>query len=294
MNVLFTSSSVEQEYLRWARQFPGEDRYDGKHTVGLLDVLRAHFLIADYFMDKREGIGGIGPRDPNLVHSAVYRQFVAYGGREKWSDPYQKAATLVFGLVKDHPFHDANKRTGLLVFLYALHKMGRVPTAKQQELEDLMVETAEGALVRYPRRKELEKRSDDADVLFLADYLKRHSRERDSRYYTITYHELDYRLREFGFRLCHPHNNFIDVARIEQKRRFLGLGRREEILVKVAQIGFPGWKSQVGKGAVATVRRETGLTPEKGVDSAAFFKGADALKSLIDSYSGPLQRLATR
>ena len=294
MEVAFEHAKVEHEYRRWLSDFGTADEYDTKETVGLLDVLRAHFLIADYFYDQQSGLGGIGPRDPNLLHSAVYRQFVGFEGRRKWTDQYQRAATLVFGLVSDHPFHDANKRTGLLVMLYALHKMNRSPTVQQAALEDLMVEIADRSLDKYGRMKKLAKRSDDADVLFLADYLKRNSRERDSRHYTITYQELDRTLREFGHCLCNPHKNFIDVSRIETRRTLLGFGKKEERLVWLAQIGFPGWKSQVGKGAIGTVRKKTRLTSEYGVDSASFFRGADPLHALIESYQGPLHRLAFR
>jgi death-on-curing protein len=294
MEVAFLNDMVSNEYKRWARQVDADDQYDTQETVGLLDVLRAHFLIADYFFGKESGLGGIGPRDLHLLHSAVYRQFVAYGGITKWRTPYEKAATLVFGLVTDHPFHDANKRTGLLTYLYALHKMNRYPTNGQNDLENFMVEVAERSLDKYRRMKELLRRADDADVLFIADYLKRNSRERDSRYYTITYKELDSRLRDFSHCLSNPHNNYIDICRIDYGREFPFFGKQKEKLVKIAQIGFPSWKSQVGKGAIATVRRAAKLTAEHGVDSAMFYRGADPLKALIAQYEGPLQRLAFR
>jgi len=294
MEVVFSNEAIAGEYQRWAGQVDSDDRYDTRDTVGLLDVLRAHFLIADYFLGRESGLGGIGPRDLHLLHSAVYRQFVAYGGRSKWRTNYEKAATLVFGLVTDHPFHDANKRTGLLTYLYALHKMNRYPTNGQNDLEDFMVEIAERSLTKYRRMQDLAKREDDADVLFIADYLKRNSRERDSRYYTITYNELDRRLRDFGHCLHNPHKNFIDICRIEYRREYGLFGKKVEKLITVAQIGFPSWKSQVGKGAISTVRRETRLTPEHGVDSAMFYRGADPLNTLIAQYEGPLQRLAFR
>jgi death-on-curing protein len=294
MEIAFSNEMVSNEYNRWTRQVDADDQYDTQETVGLLDVLRAHFLIADYFFGKESGLGGVGPRDLHLLHSAVYRQFVAYGGITKWKTTYEKAATLVFGLVTDHPFHDANKRTGLLIYLYALHKMNRYPTNRQNDLEDFMVEVAERSLGKYRRMKELLKREDDADVLFIADYLKRNSRERDSRYYTITYNELERRLREFGHCLSNPHNNYIDICRIDYSREFGFFGKRKERFVKIAQIGFPSWKSQVGKGAISTVRRAAKLTPEHGIDSAMFYRGADPLNSLIALYEGPLQRLAFR
>lgn len=294
MEVRFINEAVAEEYQRWAAKVGTADKYDTQETVGLLDVLRAHFLIADYFFGKDSGLGGIGPRDMHLLHSAVYRQFVAYGGKAKWKTNFERAATLVFGLVTDHPFHDANKRTGLLTYLYALHKMNRLPTNGQKDLEDFMVEVAERSLTKYRRMKDLVKREDDADVLFIADYLKRNSRARDSRYYTITYHELDQRLREFRHCLNNPHKNFVDVCRMDTVREYGLFGKRKEKLVTVAQIGFPGWKNQVGKGAIGTVRRSAKLTPEHGIDSATFYRGADPLNALIAQYEGPLQRLAFR
>lgn len=294
LEVIFEHIPVSLEYRRIIKQLDADDKYDTRDTVGVFDVLRAHYLVADFFYGQESGLGGIGPRDMHLLHSAVYRQFVAYGGVSKWRTPFEKAATLVFGLITDHPFHDANKRTGLLTYLYALHKMNRFPTNGQKDLEDFMVEIAERSLDKYRRMKELKKREDDADVLFIADYLKRNSRERDSRYYTITYNELDGRLGDFNHCLSNPRKNYIDVCRVESSREFFFFGKKKERLVTVCQVGFPGWKSQVGKGAISTIRKAARLTPEYGVDSATFYRGVDPLNALISQYEGPLRRLAFR
>lgn len=294
MEILIDNDKVKNEFERWCEHFGDEDPYKTQDTVGLKDVLRTHFLIADFFYSEGYGIAAVGPRDPNLLHSAVYRQFVSFGGKDKWITPYERCATLVFGLIKDHPFHDANKRTGLLTLLYFLVCMNRTPTIGQKDLENFVVDIAGDGLKRYRRQKELARHTDDPEIYFIADYLRRNSRKRDNRYYTITYRELDRRLREFKFCLANPHKNFIDICRIEHRRKYFGFGAKHEQLIKVAQIGFPGWKNQVGKGAISTVRKETKLSPEKGVDSATFFHGADPLYSLISEYSGPLERLAYR
>ena len=109
---------IESEFERWM-VLVEEDPYASPTTIGIYDVLKAHFLIIDYFITERdgEGVGGIGPKDIDRLHSAVYRQFVEFDGHQKWPDPLQKCATLIFGIVKDHPFHDANKRTAFLVAL---------------------------------------------------------------------------------------------------------------------------------------------------------------------------------
>lgn len=292
----FICSEVRAEYERWMREFP-DDPYSAGNTVGIYDVLRAHFLIADYFFDAGAGIGGIGPRDSSLLHSAVYRQFVSFGGMEKWRNEYERCATLLYGLVKDHPFHDANKRTALLVTLYFLQKNNRVPTTSQRELEDFVVEVAEDSLAKYRRFADMEK-SDvpDAEIRFIADFFKRNTRQVDRRSYTITFQDLNRILNtKFSAGLENPSGNYIDVVKYETRRPVLGLfGKPERRASRVANIGFPGWKKQVSAGAIKTVRTELGLLPIRGVDSQAFFGSADPLNSLIEEYSGPLSRLADR
>lgn len=294
ISVLFDNNKIREEYERWVAHFHGLDPYDSDDTVGLNDVLRAHFLVADYFYSKDTGLGGVRARDPDLLHSAIYRQFVSYGGHDKWKTPFERAATLLYGLITDHPFHDANKRTGLLVLLLFLNKMNRTPTAGQRQLEDFAVEIADKQLSKYPRYRDFAKDCPEPEVLFIADYLKRCSRQMDKRYYTITYRELDNRLSSFGYRLQNPSGNYIDLVRVQERRKLFGFGGKERINVKIAQIGFPGWKSQVNQSAVATVRREARLTADHGFDSKTFYEGVDPVQSLIAEYAGPLERLAYR
>lgn len=293
-STVFDHAPVESEFCRWVSHLGGEDPYSIQGAIGLFDVLRAHFLIVDYFYGRDSGLGGIGPRDKNLLHSALYRPHVSLGGVPKWITDYEKAATLIFGIITDHPFHDANKRTGLLLLLLFLRNINRVPTIGQHDLEDFAVEIADHKLDRYPRYRDLCRTESEPDVLFIADYLKRNSRKLDKGYYTITFRELDQRLRSFGYKLSNPSGNYIDIVRIQERRKLFGFGSKEKIDVKVAQIGFPGWKSQVTQSAVSTARKAARLTAEDGFDSQTFYRGIDPVQSLIAEYAGPLERLAHR
>lgn len=291
----FLDASVEREYQRWLALVGPEDPYASRETIGLQQILRAHFLIIDFFAQSGEGVGGVGPRSMDLLHSAIYRQFVSFGGREKWTTSFEKCATLLFGLVKDHPFHDANKRTAYLVALYQLERMGRVLCLKQRDFEDFVVEVADNRLGQYARYEKSKESQNDPEILFIADYLKRNTREVDRRSYTVTYNELQTILKKYGFELSSPKGNYIDIVEVEMRPKYLGLVgpkvRRER---RVTQIGFPGWKKQVNRSAIKTVRDATGLTAEKGYDSKTFFQGADPIHTLIDTYSEPLRRLANR
>lgn len=291
----FLHFDIEREYLRWVSLIGADDPYATRNTVGLHEVLRAHFLIVDFFVEQDYGVGGIGPKSVDLLHSSIYRQFVSFGGKDKWPGVYEKCATLLFGLVKDHPFHDANKRTAFLVSLYQLDRLNRTPRVSQRDFEDFIVEVADNRLAKYARFRDLAREEEDAEILFIADFLKRNTREIDKRAYTVTYHELNQILKRYGFEMVNQHKNFIDIVRVEHKPKYLGIvGPTIRKEYHLAQIGFPGWKKQIGKGALKTVREATGLTAQRGYDSQTFFQGADPLHTLIDMYSVPLRRLADR
>lgn len=147
---LISNYDVRKEYERWTGIVGPADPYFGKYSIGLHEVMQAHFLLADFFFKTGEGIGGVGPKDVNLLHSALARQFVEFGGRPKYSDRIDVCATLMFGLVKKHPFHDANKRTAFLTSILHLQKIGRTPIVDQKEYEDFTVNISDNKLSEYP------------------------------------------------------------------------------------------------------------------------------------------------
>ncbi|HEV7645517.1 MAG TPA: Fic family protein [Pyrinomonadaceae bacterium] len=133
------------EYQRWANII-GEDSYTPINRVGIFDVLRAHFLLLDYFAQEGTEVGGVGPRSLDLLHSAIDRQNVGYAGKRKWTDELDLCATLFFGLIKNHPFYDCNKRTALLTAFYYLQDIKRIPITKQKEFERLTLQVADNKL----------------------------------------------------------------------------------------------------------------------------------------------------
>lgn len=64
-------------------------------------------------------------RDEGLLDSAINAPFQSFGGSELYPSLLEKAARLGFGLIKNHPFVDGNKRIGthtMLVFLELNHQ----------------------------------------------------------------------------------------------------------------------------------------------------------------------------
>lgn len=278
------SPRLQREFEYWESQIRPSDLRVDSSSLSIRDVLRAHFMLAEFFQARGEGIGGVGPRDLQLLNSAVFRQFTSFGNQPKWQDRFEICATLFYGLIKDHPFHDANKRTAFLCALYHLEKIGKCPTVSETEFEDFAVNVAENLIHEkyaglFYRAAES---SSDRDVYLIAAYMKRNTRNIDTQKYNITYRELQTKLRGFGFTLANPNNNHIDLVALARPNK------------KLAQIGFPSWTTEVGQAALRTIRREAKLDYDSGFDSAAFFNGVDSMKDLINSYQEPLKRLAFR
>ena len=88
--------------------------------------------------------GSPGLRDEGLLESALSALFQSFGGTSAYPSLQQKAARLGYGLVKNHPFVDGNKRTGAHVMLVFLAVNGVEPRYTQQELVDIILQMASG------------------------------------------------------------------------------------------------------------------------------------------------------
>lgn len=286
--ISFDNKAINSEYVRILKDIGFGDPYISKVTIGIHEALHAHFLLCDYFYTVGDGIGGIGPKNINLLHSALSRQFVGWGGKPKWNDRIHICASLMFGIIKNHPFYDANKRTAFLTAVLHLQKIGRTPTISGEQFENFTVRVAEGSLSYYDIYDKF-KNEDDADILFMAHFLKKSTREIDLRSKFITYNQLDGILRKRGMFLENPKGNRIDVMRsIDFDGSAINSPKR------IAHIGFHGWSKEVSHKDISIVREASKLDARHGYDSQAFFNGLDDPLSLIKKYREPLERLAFR
>ena len=94
----------------------------------------------------RETGGTAGIRDDGLLESALEAPFQEFGGVSVYPSVQQKAARLGFGLVKNHPFVDGNKRIGAHAMLLFLSLNGIELEYTQNELSDMILDVAAGNL----------------------------------------------------------------------------------------------------------------------------------------------------
>lgn len=285
---MFDNSYIKSEYHRHLSLVQNEGLLSEKY-IDYSDVLKAHFLIIDFFSSTTEKLTH-GVKDFNLLGSALGRQVSGYGHYLKWKKPEEICATLFYGLIMNHAFHDANKRTALLTLLYHLLKFGRTIDCQQKEFENLAVAIANDTLNEFPGfKRNIYQKHEDKEIIFISDFIRKNTRDLEKRYYPVTYQEFDGLLRRHGFYM-EITGAFANIIGTETRSGFLGLSK-VSYHKRYIQVGFMGWKRQINARAVKEILKAVGLTAENGVDSKVFFKDAEPLTALIDQYKGPLIRL---
>lgn len=94
-----------------------------------------------------ETIGGSdGIRDIGMLDSALANPFQSFGNKELYPSVQAKAAQLCFGIVKNHPMIDGNKRLGAHVMLVFLALNGYELVYTQQELSGVILDLASGKM----------------------------------------------------------------------------------------------------------------------------------------------------
>ena len=103
---------------------------------------RQILLLHEQLLSQTGGLPGL--RDEGLLESALSAPFQSFGDVDAYPSLPQKAARLCYGLVKNHPFADGNKRIGahaMLVFL-AVNRTELIYT--QEELSAIILAIAAG------------------------------------------------------------------------------------------------------------------------------------------------------
>jgi death-on-curing protein len=91
-------------------------------------------------IDETGGTHGI--RDLSMLLSAVGRPQATFDGEDLYPSLFAKASALLDSLIRNHPFLDGNKRTGIAATAIFLQRNGWRLTASNQELETFTLEVA--------------------------------------------------------------------------------------------------------------------------------------------------------
>ena len=89
--------------------------------------------------------GSHGVRDLGSLLTAIARPQATFGEQELYPSLFSKAAALLEALVRNHPFIDGNKRTGITAAGIFLKRNGFNLIASQVELESFTIRLAQGS-----------------------------------------------------------------------------------------------------------------------------------------------------
>ena len=107
-------------------------------TLTKKQVLALHSALIQEF-------GGMdGVRNEGLLESALAAPFQTFGGEPMYPSLQSKAAQLGFGLIRNHPFVDGNKRTGAHIMLVFLALNGVELCYGQEDLISIFLSVASG------------------------------------------------------------------------------------------------------------------------------------------------------
>lgn len=266
------------------------------------ELTKIHEALVNHFANQSDPISPPGVRSHSLLESALSRQYCGFDGRYKYPNPNNNAATLLYGLCMDHPFHNGNKRTALVATLVHLEKNHRIPTrVSHDEFYDLVLNLAKHTVHEFCRteaRSILKDKRDpisptsDEEVLIIGKWLEYRTRPVKLSEHPITFRQLRRILLGFKCEIGPPKSSFINITRIieiPQKVWFLNRTKKETLKT---QIAYAGEGTTLGVDTIKKVRRDLKLDSDGGIDSEIFYETQEITDRLLNQYQKLLKRLA--
>jgi death on curing protein len=106
--------------------------------LSLEQVIALH----DMLIAKFGGLSGI--RERSLLESAIANPMTAVFGQEMHPTVFDKAASYLYSIARNHPFLDGNKRTASSCALIFLRYNGENPRYDVDEFLEFILDVAQG------------------------------------------------------------------------------------------------------------------------------------------------------
>ncbi len=276
---------------------------DGVQILSIQQVRDIHLALVEMFRQQPDPIEPHGERPGGLLESAVARQLIGAQNHLIYADPISNAATLVYGLCTNHPFHNGNKRTALVSLLVHLDANGYIfrEGIDHRLVYEFIVALADHGLHRLSYRHMppippgVNPEDYAAQMAMCTAWLKENSRSIRLGDRPLRMRDLRRILASFQFELADPQQNYADIYTTEKvvQHIWLGIGRRVvPMRKKVFQIACAGMNATVPVSTVKEVRRRCKLRDIDGVDSETFYRQLDPLDHFLNVYRNILKKLS--
>lgn len=258
------------EELKW--ESIGHEKESRKLTFE--EIIAIHNVLVDDFISQADPINPPGPRDENLIQSAVYRQFTCMGEKNKYPTVEMCGAALVHSLIHNHPFHNGNKRTALVALLVYLDINDFMLICTEDELFKFVLQIAQHKII-------IKTHNDFADreVLEIARWIIKNSRQIQRGERPVTLRKLKQILTRYDCLFEQAPNGKLKINRTIKKSFF------SSSKTFTTSIQAYGDGREVHRDTINSIRHELNLKEENGVDSAAFYEDSPTpISSFIDKY----------
>jgi death-on-curing family protein len=263
----------------------GHERELRHLTAG--EVVKIHFALVDDFARHEDPIEPAGVRSEHLLESAIFRSRTSLGEHSKYPTVEMAGAALLQAVVHDHPFHNGNKRTGVVSLLVFLDENGHTLNCDEDELFRFVLQLAQHNLV--PKSADTR---DDREALAVAEWIRVNSRSVEKGEFPLKWVRLKKILNEFDcwWEPVTGVGNRINLHRRVRSRTKRG---REKSLLLSTQVHYAGDGREVQRNTVGHIRRRLELDDEHGVDSRSFYRmDGSHVDEFIATYRKTLNRLA--
>lgn len=276
---------------------------NGPISIQLLSearVLELHRALVIFSAGTEAPVKDLGLREELLLEGAVSRQFQSSGLLIEGSDPREKTAALLQGLLDALPFYDGNAQTALLTTLMHLdiNNFGPnqvshddlyrlISTLISHETNELPMKGAKAA-----SRKAGVKATQEDELSRIFQWLMANSRWADHREYPLPLPELKRLLNGLDADLSDPVAGQIEVlkAGAQTEKRFLGLGSKiVSRMIPVMKFPDPGEDGLVSANILRDIQKALGLS---GLDDKSIYDWPAKIQSVLRQYHTLWPRLA--
>lgn len=127
---------------------------DGTDAIYVLDYDECIELIKTLRFNDESSLFGVEKDDS--FKSSIAAIYQSFGGKEIYLSVQEKAANLLYFIVKNHSFHDGNKRIAATIFLYFLDRNGMLYREGKKVISDsALVATTIMIAESKPEEKEI-------------------------------------------------------------------------------------------------------------------------------------------
>ena len=259
-------------------------------SIKVDEICAIHEALVKDFEKANDPIDPPGLRSQHLLASALSRQTTSIDGIKKYPTVEMAGSALLHSLVHNHPFHNGNKRTGLVALIVFLDENGFKLTCDEDELFRFVLQVAKHGLL--PNNQISDR--DDREVMEISEWIQRNSRRIEQGNRPIQWRKLKRILANYGCEITFATvGNRINLTRTAYNTGFFG--RQKKINLRT-QVAYTDDGRDADRSVVAKIRQDLQLDDMHGIDSRDFYeeRSSDSLiaEDFILKYRKTLRQLS--